>query len=310
MYHLGIKNIYRLKNLLRGVKTVYSLAAVEDLLRKTEALHKNSPELALKFARSWFYLPSLDFGVDPLSEAYFNKQKKTYEALAGKPWGTFDLVAQDNLAEFNNLGELYPYVTRDNHLVGAHLQKTGYWMSQMNLNVSDKIIEFGAGSGDLATFLSQSGYNILATDISQTYTDVIRRKAEFLKLPMKSTRADMSKFQAKELYDVAIFCEAFHHSSDFLALLEQLKRILTPVGKVYLCGEPITHFPYPWGVRTDGESIWMARRFGWLELGFDKFYFRRLVRSLGWSVSWSYNKAIDHAASVVCLKRNNFEDQS
>jgi SAM-dependent methyltransferase len=171
----------------------------------------------------------------------------------------------------------------------------------MSLKPTDKVIEFGAGSAELAIYLAQTGFNITPTDISQTYVEVIQRKAEFLKLPMKAIRADMAKFNSDEKFDVVIFCEAFHHASNFLDLLENLKKILNPGGRVYLCGEPVTYYPYPWGVRTDGESIWMARNLGWLELGFDRRYFKTLVNSRGWSMEISTNKAIDHAASVITL---------
>lgn len=189
---------------------------LHQLLHQTEVLHKKSPNEALAFARGWFYIPQIDLRLDPLSEEYFQVQKRHYELFSGKSWGTFDLVAQSERIDFHNLGDLYPYAVRDSRLVGAHLQKIGYWISQMDLKTSDRIIEFGAGSAELAGFLSQSGYDILATDISETYVDVIRRKAEFLKLPLKSLRIDMAKISPSATYDVVIFCESFHHSSQFL----------------------------------------------------------------------------------------------
>lgn len=303
-YYNLISYLYRMKNRARRVKTVTSLPEVEQLLVETQEQNKISPQRALEFARTWFYLPQIDSGIDPMSEAYFTFQKKTYEAFSGKSWGTFDIVAQDDRIMFDNLSELYPYAARDHHLTGSHLQKIGYWISRMQLKREDKIIEFGAGSAELAIFLAQTGFDILPTDISQTYVEMINRKAELLKLSMRSRRVDMAKFEANEKYDVAIFCEAFHHSSNFLELLKNLEKILNPEGRVYLCGEPVTYYPYPWGVRTDGESIWMARQLGWLELGFDKRYFKKLVSSFGWNLQIFANKSIDHAASVICLTRS------
>ncbi len=37
----------------------------------------------------------------------------------------------------------------------------------------------------------------------------------------------------------------------------------------------------PWGVRTDGESLWAIRRNGWLELGFHPDYFRQALGRVG-----------------------------
>ena len=41
----------------------------------------------------------------------------------------------------------------------------------------------------------------------------------------------------------------------------------------------------PWGVRTDGESLWAIRRNGWLELGFQESYFLRMLAHAGWVVT-------------------------
>jgi SAM-dependent methyltransferase len=301
MYYRLIQSLYHIKNRRKGVTTVTTLPEVERLLEKTEQLSKTSSHKALEFARSWFYMPYVNTRIDPNSDEYFTIQKKNYEIFSGKSWGMFDLVAQDERIEFNNLSDLYPYALKDYRLVGSHLQKIGYWMSRMELKLTDRIIEFGAGSAELAIFLAQTGYNITPTDISQTYVDLIQRKSEFLKLPMNARRIDMSKINSDEKFDVVIFCEAFHHASNFLDLLTNLKKILNPGGRVYLCGEPVTYYPYPWGVRTDGESVWMARNLGWLELGFDRRYFKALVNSLGWSMEVFTNKSIDHAASVIRL---------
>jgi SAM-dependent methyltransferase len=304
MYYKVIKQLYKAKNLRRCVKTVYTLDAVERLLEQTAVINKKSPIEALSFARTWFYLPKIDLDIDPASAEYLARQRQNYETFSGKPWATFEVVAQDERIPFENLSSLYPYSSRDSAIVGSYLQKVGYWISQMNIKPSDKIIEFGAGPAELATLLAQTGYhNILTTDISQTYVDLVQRKASFLKVPMKAARADMAKFDSSEKFDVVIFCEAFHHADDHVGLLERLKNMLNPGGRVYLFGEPVTFYPYPWGVRTDGESIWMARNLGWLELGFDWKYFKHLVTSRGWNLKVSSNKAVNHAASVICLTR-------
>lgn len=303
MYYKFIKTLYWLKNRRKGVKTVDSLAQVEGLLKECEALDQTSPQRALEFARSWFYMPDLGLTGQPNSQEYFDYQKRMYEAFSGKPWGTFDVVAQDDDICFNNLADLYPYALKDYHVVSSHLKKIGYWIGCMDLKPNDKIIEFGAGSAELAIFLAQTGHDILATDISQTYVNLVKKKAEFLKLPLRAAKYDMSQSNSTEKYDVAIFCEAFHHSKNHIDLLENLRNLLNTNGRAYLCGEPITYYPYPWGVRTDGESIWMARKLGWLELGFDKHYFKTLAHSMGFDFKITANKSIDHAASVICLQK-------
>jgi hypothetical protein len=60
--------------------------------------------------------------------------------------------------------------------------------------------------------------------------------------------------------------------------------VLTPEGRVFFAGEPITaDFPMPWGLRLDGNSLWAIRKNGWLELGFREDYFRQALEQTGWS---------------------------
>jgi hypothetical protein len=79
-----------------------------------------------------------------------------------------------------------------------------------------------------------------------------------------------------------VFFESFHHCADHNRLLRALAAALAPGGHVYFGAEPITRdFPVPWGIRTDGESLWAIRQNGWLELGFRESYFRTALRRAG-----------------------------
>lgn len=84
-------------------------------------------------------------------------------------------------------------------------------------------------------------------------------------------------------YDAVLFFECFHHCDDHMRLLRALHRAVVPGGRVYLAAEPISAgFGQPWGVRLDGEALWAARNFGWLELGFEEGYFRGALQATGW----------------------------
>jgi len=37
-------------------------------------------------------------------------------------------------------------------------------------------------------------------------------------------------------------------------------------------------------VRLDGQSLYFMRRYGWLELGFQSSYLRRLLSQFGWKM--------------------------
>src|SRR5262249_27119700 len=84
-------------------------------------------------------------------------------------------------------------------------------------------------------------------------------------------------------FDAIVFFESFHHCWEFKRLLQGLHRVLKPGGKIYFGAEPINRdFTVPWGVRLDGESLFVARKWGWMELGFHADFFAELLLPTGW----------------------------
>ena len=62
-----------------------------------------------------------------------------------------------------------------------------------------------------------------------------------------------------------------------------MHKILKPKGKIYFAAEPITNiFPLPWTLRMDGESLFVIRKHGWMELGFRSDFFSDLLIKTGW----------------------------
>lgn len=85
--------------------------------------------------------------------------------------------------------------------------------------------------------------------------------------------------------DAILFFECFHHCSDHLRLIDAPYKAIKEDGKVYFAAEPITKdFPISWELRLDGESLWVIRKNGWLELGFTEQYFVQTLKKFGWPV--------------------------
>jgi SAM-dependent methyltransferase len=111
--------------------------------------------------------------------------------------------------------------------------------------------------------------------------DVDAREGTFLEIDRLDRR-----------FDAVLFFECFHHCSDHRDLVAKLADVITPGGRVFFAAEPVVEtFPVPWGVRTDGESLWAIRRNGWLELGFQESYFLRMLAHAGWMVTKSTTDA-------------------
>ena len=128
-------------------------------------------------------------------------------------------------------------------------------------------------------------FNVTALDIEERYLEVIRLRAEMHKTPnITCVHSDFLWVErTDQQFDAVIFFESFHHCRDFQRLLRSLHRVLKPGGKIYFAAEPINrNFEQPWCIRLDGPSLLVARRNGWMELGFHSDFFAQLLRRTGW----------------------------
>lgn len=114
----------------------------------------------------------------------------------------------------------------------------------------------------------------------------------------------MLDFTTNVKYDAAVFFECFHHCANHLQLLKNLQNLITDEGLIAFAAEPVTDFPFPWGLRLDGMSIWSIRKFGWLENGFDTSYFMRTLLMLGWTPK-RYRSDASPLADVIIAKKSN-----
>jgi SAM-dependent methyltransferase len=128
------------------------------------------------------------------------------------------------------------------------------------------------------------GHNVTGLDIEANYCELVRRRAEREGVEINLINADYLWVEtAEQRFDAVIFFESFHHCWEFERLLRGLHRVLAPGGRVYFAAEPINEgFSVPWGVRLDGESLYVARKFGWMELGFHSDFFAELLQRTGW----------------------------
>jgi hypothetical protein len=88
-----------------------------------------------------------------------------------------------------------------------------------------------------------------------------------------------------------------------MQLLRNLQSLVKDDGFIIFGGEPITDcLPYPWGIRTDGISVWSIRRHGWLELGFQPGYFADVLAKTGWRAETFHSRDVSHMSVVVARK--------
>ena len=266
---------------------ISSLAELDEALRRLDAAAAVSDdELRRAFGTFTMQFPS-DLPADPDSPEYRARQFALYEWLHGRPYAVTNEVSQFDLDSAAN--QPFPFHTRSAQTVGDQLIAIGYLIRTMNLPAGSRILEFGPGWGNTTMALARMGHHVTAIDIEPNFVKLVAERARRKNLTVDSRQGDFASIkQLDGPFDAVLFFECFHHCSDHQALIAGLDRVVAPGGQVFFAGEPITdHFPVPWGLRPDGESLWAIRRHGWLELGFQERYFRGLLTRFGWSVDKS-----------------------
>ena len=219
---------------------------------------------------------------DPFSEEYHGRVMALYHHVAGRPYNVrnevtaFDVTAAD-LRPF-------PWVCSP-RTAGFFLMRTAFLLQTLDLAKGARVVEFGAGWGNSTIWMTMLGFDVTAVDIEHRFCELLELRARRHQVSINVINDDFTWAErVTEPFDAAVFFESFHHCSDHRRLLNALKRAVKADGKVYFASEPIVpDFPVPWGLRTDGESLWAVRRNGWLELGFSEKYFEEALRRSGWS---------------------------
>jgi len=224
---------------------------------------------------------------DPFSEDYRLKQMELYKKLAGKNYSVSNEVTSFDVNEL--LKSPFPYCHQSFETVGDTLLAIGFLIKKMALPKSATILEFGPGWGNTSIELAKTGYKVTTVDIEENFVKLISERARREGLAnLTSLQGDFFSIENfNEKFDAVVFFESFHHCDNHQLLIEKIKRVLNPGGKIVFGAEPLVpDFPIPWGLRMDGQSLWAIRKNGWLELGFNRTYFSDLLKRNGMVVDY------------------------
>lgn len=276
-----------------GVELV-GLGQLSELLRRAEEIGARDG-----FTERWEYLERyrLDYDAgalpdDPFSEEYRNAQIELYRAIAG----VSDYKPSVNEVMSADVDELLrrpaPFNAGSTAAAGDHLIAYGFVFRLLNLHPGDRVLEYGAGQGNIALLLATMGLDVTAIDISPDYIELIRRRAARDEVSLNAVVGEFGEPPPdNKPVDAILFFEAFHHSLDHVRLVRSLRELLAPGGRVVFAGEPILESPEqpwigPWGVRLDGVSLGAIRQDQCFELGFTTSYFLRMLMRNGFSVTF------------------------
>jgi SAM-dependent methyltransferase len=231
---------------------------------------------------------------DPFSPGYRADAMALYRAIRGAEAPPYD-PARDELTPSTGVEDPWtgttPWSFRDPRFVAGFVHAWAHLMSLLEPEGKAplRLLEYGPGSGQFLLMAARLGVAAHGVDIDPGHLADIARQAEAMRLPVRLERAQFGEGFGEETFDRILFFEAFHHAADFFELLPRLRARLAPGGRLMIAGEPITTepsaaIPFAWGPRLDALSVFCMRRFGWMELGFQRAFFLEALRRDGWQV--------------------------
>lgn len=281
---------------------IKTLDELDARLIRLEAALKVSDEAL----RKEFDLFRMDFPAptvaDPDSDEYRREQFAIYERIAAKRYDTANEVTSfDPIPTANRP---FPYYTEGWEVIGDQIIATGFILKTLKLPAGASVLEFGPGWGNTTIALARSGYDVTCIEIEQNFVSLVEERARRLSLPVKAIKGDfLDADKLSQKFDAILFYECFHHCADHNALLDRLEHWIKPGGIVAFAAEPITDaFHAPWGIRSDGQTLWAIRTHGWLELGFTEKYFRHSLNRRGWAVDL-HESNVSHLARIFVARR-------
>jgi SAM-dependent methyltransferase len=219
---------------------------------------------------------------DPFAAEYRDKQLALYEEIAGIPYSLENEATKFDIEAA--LQRPFPYNTGSSATAGEYFMSIGFVLNVMALQGEASILEFGPGWGVTTLHLAKLGHKVTVIEIEPCFCELIRRTAEQAGVNIEVINADFFHIENEtRKFDAVLFYDCFHHCADHMRLLKALDNVVSPNGRVFFGGEPISNeFSFPWGLRLDGWALWGIRKQGWMELGFREDYFSQALMRSGW----------------------------
>lgn len=252
--------------------------------------------------------------LDPFSPEYRLAAIRLYEQISGienyKP--SINELAPD----FDIAGSVrspIPYRYSSSKVVGDFVASFGWILQALDVKAGDKVLEYGAGEGQLSIMLARMGVDVAVIDIDERYLKAIDAQCASLGIHIELKQGEFGDgFEGKK-FDRILFFEAFHHALEHQDVIKKLKSYLREGGSVVFSGEPIVtagssealFVPFPWGPRLDGLAVRSSNKFGWCELGFQQGYFVEMLMRAGWLVRYLPCPITGRGHTYIATPNNN-----
>ena len=225
--------------------------------------------------------------IDPLSEEYRNYQIQLYEKISGRKYEPFEGEKNNNFK--GNILSPNGYTNNTSHnIVMQQIKTISNCFILGELSKGDNILDMGSGVGISSELMATTGLQVDCYDIEKAYLENIRLRAKHRGYNINTIHGNFDDLTIKDKYNMILFFECFHHSSNTKNLLKNLvDNHLKDDGCIILSGEPITDRDWgngSWGIDLASQAIYCIRKNGWFETNFSSEYLLKIFDDAGLDV--------------------------
>lgn len=265
--------------------------SIDEFIREAAQRHEVSHQSWANFVTHTKFVLDDVPNLAPSSSGFLDFQIELWKKISGRSeYDAFKCEANENVNQEPSIQTTYPFISRNTQEIGSYLLGVANIVKKFPVPVVSRVVEFGVGYGHLTHILANSGFQVEAIDIEPRFLELLPKMAIPGAEPITCRAASFvdATFEAQSI-DAFVFFECFHHCIEHARLLQNIRQALKPGGAIVFAAEAFYDdwFDFPWGLRTDGHSVWAIRKFGWMELGFRKSYMESSLETLGFSLEWS-----------------------
>lgn len=247
-----------------------------------------------KWRGKYLPLPTwYDETLDPEGAAYLAQQDRIWREMVGEQ-GDYQ-PSQHEITQDSHVDPIVKpgFYSTTPVAAGDHLVALGHILRHSGLRSGARVLEYGAGFGQIALTFARMGCEVHTVDIDPTFCDGVSRQAAFFGVDLTAHRQEFG-FNPGGQFDLIVFYECFHHAREWIGLIPKLRAMLSANGKVLMAGEPVwpeglgqsPWCPYPWGIRLDAEVAAITRFRKWYELGFRQDFLHQEFEKEGFSYTF------------------------
>lgn len=129
---------------------------------------------------------------------------------------------------------------------------------------SVRVLDLGAGSGLGCTAWLNHGAEVTAVDCSDEQLMLLEERARATQANVRCVTADAADFAfgCRQQFDIVTLVSTLHHVPDYLSLLREATRLVTPGGALLTFQDPLRYDTLPRAERAAGEAAYLLWRLG------------------------------------------------